>query len=106
MTDSVTDSVVDLDPALAEGLTAEHRLAAEVHVLRARAETLRGPRRGDRALLLAMRASELESQLLSGAGLDRGAALLREMEAHPVTVAAIERWRYAQELAQRLTGLV
>jgi hypothetical protein len=49
-----------------------------------------------------MRASELEQALLSSAGLDHGAELLREMEHHPVTVAGVERWRYAQDLAQRL----
>lgn len=96
------DAVVDLDPTLAEGLTDAHRTAAEVHVLRARADELRGPRSGSRALVLAMRASELESALLADAGLDRGAALLREMATHEVTTAAIERWRYAQQLAQRL----
>jgi hypothetical protein len=53
-------------------------------------------------LLLALRASELEQGLLGTAGLDRGADLLREMADHPVTTAAIERWRYAQQLAQRL----
>jgi hypothetical protein len=98
------DAVVEFDPALTDGLTDAHRLAAEVHVLRARADGLRGPRRGDRALVLAMRASELEQQLLATAGLDRGAELLRSMADHPATIAAIERWRYAQELAQRLTG--
>ena len=61
------------------GLTEAHRTAAEVHVLRARAEGLRGPRSGSRALVLAMRASELEQELLASAGLDRGAELLREM---------------------------
>jgi hypothetical protein len=96
------DAVVDFDPTLAEGLTDEHRLAAEVHVLRARADDLRGPDGGSRALVLAMRASELEQALLSRAGLDFGAELLREMTTHPVTVAAIERWRYAQQLARRL----
>jgi hypothetical protein len=101
----MTDTVVDFDPALAEGLTSLHRLAAEVHVLRGRADTLRGPHRGDRALLLAMRASEREQQLLAVAGLDRGAELLRTMSDHPATAAAIERWRYAQELAERLTGI-
>jgi hypothetical protein len=98
----MTDTTVEFDPALSEGLTAEHRTAAEVHVLRARADDLRGPRRGERALLLALRASELEQSLLGTAGLDRGADLLREMADHPVTTAAIERWRYAQQLAQRL----
>jgi hypothetical protein len=96
------DAVVDLDPTLAEGLTDEHRTAAEVHVLRARADDLRGPKGGSRALVLAMRASELEQVLLGQAGLDHGAELLREMAEHPVTLAAIERWRYAQQLAQRL----
>ena len=96
------DAVVDLDPTLSEGLTEEHRTAAEVHVLRARADDMRGPGGGSRALVLAMRASELEQQLLGRAGLDSGAELLREMADHPVTVAAIERWRYAQELARRL----
>ena len=96
------DAVVDLDPTLAEGLTDEHRTAAEVHVLRARADELRGPQSGSRALVLAMRASELEQELLGEVGLDRGAELLRMMLDHPVTVAAIERWRYAQELARRL----
>lgn len=96
------DAVVDLDPTLAEGLTDEHRLAAEVHVLRARADDLRGPGGGSRALVLAMRASELESALLGRAGLDAGADLLREMAEHPVTRTAVERWRYAQELARRL----
>src|SRR3954447_2570774 len=99
----MTDTVVDFDPALAEGLTSLHRLAAEVHVLRGRAETLRGPRRGDRALLLALRASELEQELLATAGLDQGAELLRTMSEHPVTTAALERWRYANKLAARLT---
>ncbi|MDQ1650742.1 MAG: hypothetical protein QOG60_2799 [Frankiaceae bacterium] len=98
----MTDVVVDLDPALAAGLTDDHRTAAEVHVLRGRAESLRGPKSGSRALVLAMRASELEQALLSSAGLDHGAELLREMEHHPVTVAGVERWRYAQDLAQRL----
>jgi hypothetical protein len=96
------DAVVDLDPTLAEGLTEAHRTAAEVHVLRARADDLRGPHSGDRALVLALRASELEGELLASAGLDHGAALLREMAEHEVTVAAIERWRYAQQLARRL----
>jgi hypothetical protein len=98
----MTDAVVEFDPALSAGLTETHRTAAEVHVLRARAEGLRGPRGGSRALVLAMRASELEQELLASAGLDRGAELLREMFEHPVTVAAIERWQYAQELANRL----
>jgi hypothetical protein len=96
------DAVVDLDPTLAEGLTDAHRTAAEVHVLRARADELRGPQSGSRALVLAMRASELEQELLAEAGLDLGAELLRTMADHPVTIAAIERWRYAQELARRL----
>jgi hypothetical protein len=96
------DAVVDLDPALSEGLTEEHRTAAEVHVLRARADDLRGPGGGSRALVLAMRASDLEQELLGRAGLGHGAELLREMADHPVTVAAIERWRYAQQLARRL----
>jgi hypothetical protein len=96
------DAVVDLDPTLAEGLTDEHRIAAEVHVLRARADDLRGPGSGSRALVLAMRASELESALLSRSGLDHGVELLREMLGHPVTLAAIERWRYAQQIARRL----
>jgi hypothetical protein len=99
----MTDTVVDLDPTLSEGLTAGHRTAAEVHVLRARADELRGPRKGSRALLLAMRASELEQRLLGECGVDAGADLLREMADHPVTVAAVERWRYARELANRLT---
>jgi len=41
------DAVVEFDPALTDGLTEAHRLAAEVHVLRARADGLRGPRRGE-----------------------------------------------------------
>jgi hypothetical protein len=98
----MTDAVVDFDPALAQGLTPAHRIAAEVHVLRGRADTLRGPGRGDRALLLALRATELEQELLSTTGLDRGAELLRTMNEHPMTLAALERWRYAQELASRL----
>ncbi|HSP36753.1 MAG TPA: hypothetical protein VLR26_03265 [Frankiaceae bacterium] len=98
----MTDVVVDFDSALSAGLTDAHRTAAEVHVLRARAEGLRGPRSGSRALVLAMRAGELERHLLESVGLDRGAELLREMFEHPVTVAAIERWQYAQELAHRL----
>jgi hypothetical protein len=96
------DAVVDLDPTLSEGLTDAHRTAAEVHVLRGRADELRGPQGGSRALVLAMRASELEQELLAEAGLELGAELLRTMADHPVTVAAIERWRYAQELARRL----
>src|SRR4051812_24937309 len=79
----MTDAVVELDPALSEGLTDAHRLAAEVHVLRARADSLRGPRKGERALMLALRASEREQELLGAAGLDTGAALLREMAEHP-----------------------
>jgi hypothetical protein len=63
---------------------------------------MRGPRSGSRALVLAMRASELEQELLDGVGLDQGAGLLREMFDHPMTVAAIERWTYAQQLASRL----
>jgi hypothetical protein len=98
----VIEGVVELDPVLAEGLTEAHLTAAEVHVLRARADELRGPRRGGRGLLLALRASELEEGLLASVGLDRGADLLRTMAQHPVTVAAIERWRYAQELSRRL----
>jgi hypothetical protein len=98
----MTDVLVELDPALAEGLTPAHRTAAEVHVLRARADELRGPSKGSRALLLALRASELEQDLLGRAGVDRGAEVLRDMAEHPVTMAAIERWRYAQELARRL----
>ena len=52
----MTEVAVDLDPALVEGLDRWHLMGAEVHVLRARAESLRGPRRGERALVLALRA--------------------------------------------------
>jgi hypothetical protein len=102
MTDGRVEAAVDLDPALAEGLDRWQRMAAEVHVLRGRAESLRGPRRGPRALVLALRASELEAELLSTVGVEAGAAVLRQMETHPATTAAIERWRYAQLLAQRI----
>jgi hypothetical protein len=96
------DSSVDLDPALSAQLTTPERKAAAIHVLRARAEALRGPHRGDRALLLALRASELESRLLTEVGIEQGARVMREMATHPATEAAVERWLYAQELARRL----
>ena len=93
---------VDLDPSLAGELNDLERRAIEVHVLRARADGIRGPRRGERSLRLALRSSELEQELLEDAGLERGAELLRVMAEHPATVAAVERWRYAQELAYRI----
>lgn len=99
----MTEVAVDLDPALVVGLDRWHLMGAEVHVLRARAESLRGPRRGERALVLALRASDLESELLSKVGVEAGAAILREMESHPAALAAMERWRYAQLLAERMT---
>ena len=99
----MTEVAVDLDPALVEGLDRWHLMGAEVHVLRARAESLRGPRRGERALVLALRAGDLEAELLSNVGVEAGAAILRDMEQHPAAVAAIERWRYAQLLAERMT---
>jgi hypothetical protein len=99
----MTEVGVDLDPALVEGLDRWHLIGAEVHVLRDRAENLRGPRRGERALVLAVRASDLEAQLLSSVGIEAGAGILRDMQFHPATLAAIERWRYAQVLAERIT---
>ena len=99
----MTEVAVDLDPALARGLDRWHLIGAEVHVLRARAESLRGPRRGERSLVLALRASDLEAELLSKVGVEAGAAILRDMEDHPAALAAIERWRYAQNLAERMT---
>ena len=99
----MTVVAVDLDPALVEGLDRWHLIGAEVHVLRARADSLRGPRRGERGLGLALRASDLESELLSQVGVEAGASILREMEDHPAALAAIERWRYAQQLAERIT---
>jgi hypothetical protein len=100
----MSEVAVDLDPALVEGLDRWHKVGAEVHVLRARAESLRGVRRGERALVLALRASDLEAELLSTVGVEAGAKILREMEDHPAALAAIERWRYAQQLAERLTS--
>ena len=102
MTDGNAEAAVDLDPALAAGLDAWQRMGAEVHVLRARADSLRGPRRGPRALVLALRASELEGELLSGVGIESGARILRDMEDHPAALAAIDRWRYAQQLTERI----
>lgn len=99
----MTEVAVDLDPALVVGLDRWHLIGAEVHVLRARAESLRGPRRGERALVLALRAGDLEAELLSTVGVEAGAAILRKMENHPAALAAIERWRYAQQLAERIT---
>jgi hypothetical protein len=99
----MTEVAVDLDPALVEGLDRWHLIGAEVHVLRARAESLRGPRRGERGLVLALRASDLEAELLSQVGVEVGAAILRDMEEHPAALAAIDRWRYAQLLAERIT---
>ncbi len=99
----MSEVAVDLDPALVEGLDRWHLIGAEVHVLRARAESLRGPRRGERALVLALRASELEAELLSKVGVERGAEIIRDMAEHPAALAAIERWRYAQLLAERMT---
>jgi hypothetical protein len=99
----MSEPAVDLDPALADGLDRWHLIGAEVHVLRARAEGLRGPRRGERALVLALRASDLEAELLSTIGVESGAAILRVMEEHPATLAAVERWQYAQLLAERIT---
>jgi hypothetical protein len=99
----MTEVAVDLDPALVKGLDRWHLIGAEVHVLRARAESLRGPRRGERGLVLALRASDLEAELLSQVGVEAGAAILREMEEHPAALAAIDRWRYAQLLAERIT---
>ena len=93
---------VDLDPALSAELTALQRRAVEVHVLRARADGIRGPRRGERALVLALKASEIEQSILEDAGLEAGAEMLRSMAEHPATVAAVERWRYAQQLAYRI----
>lgn len=98
----MSDVLVDLDPALCDGLGAEQELAARVHVLQARADDLRGPGRGGRALRLALSASTLEQELLETAGLERGATALREMAEHPATMAAIDRWRYAQRLARQL----
>jgi hypothetical protein len=103
MSDGRAFGAVDLDPTLAEGLDRWQLMGAEVHVLRARAESLRGPRRGPRALVLALRASDLEAELLSGVGVEAGAEILRDMEHHPAAQAAIERWRYAQILAERIT---
>lgn len=100
----MTEVAVDLDPALVEGLDRWHLIGAEVHVLRARAESLRGPRRGERGLVLALRASDLEAELLAEMGVEAGAAILRDMEEHPAALAAIDRWRYAQLLAERITS--
>jgi hypothetical protein len=97
-----SESSVDLDPVLAAGLSRPERLAARVHVLRARADSLRGPRQGERALRLALRATEAEQELLADVGIERGAVVLRVMHDHPATVAAVERWQYAQALAWRL----
>jgi len=99
---AVSETAVNLDPALIKDLTEDHELAATVHVLRARAEDLRGRQGGARALILALRAIEVEQQLLDSCGLEGGAAALREMEFHPVTLAAAERWRFAQQLAREL----
>lgn len=99
----MSEVAVDLDPELVQGLDRWHLVGAEVHVLRARAESLRGGRRGQRALVLALRASDLEAELLSTVGVEAGAEIIREMAEHPAAVAAIERWRYAQLLAERLT---
>jgi hypothetical protein len=54
--------------------------------------------------VLALRAGDLEAELLAKVGVEAGAAILREMEEHPAAVAAIERWRYAQLLAERMTS--
>ena len=99
----MSEVAVDLDPELVQGLDRWHLVGAEVHVLRARAESLRGRERGQRALVLALRASELEAELLASVGVEDGAKIIRDMEDHPAAVAAIERWRYAQQLAERLT---
>jgi hypothetical protein len=53
--------------------------------------------------VLALRASDLEAELLSQVGVEAGAAILRDMEDHPAALAAIDRWRYAQLLAERIT---
>ena len=98
----MTSDRVDLDPGLSVDLTDVQRQAVEVHVLRARADGIRGPNRGARGLALALRAAEIEQTLLTEQGVEAGAGLLRDMETHPATVAAIERWRYAQELAERV----
>ena len=98
----VTSEHVDLDPALAADLTLAERMAAQVHVLRARADALRGPRRGQRSLMLAMRASSLEEELLAELGVEEGARVIAEMEHHAATRAAIERWLYALRLTERV----
>ncbi len=103
------DTAVDLDQALVvdgEGnqLSDDQQLAATVHVLRHRADGLRGPRSGSRALILALRAVEVEQQLLDSCGLEGGADALREMQDHPATIAAVARWRYAQELSRQLSA--
>jgi hypothetical protein len=99
----MSEVAVDLDPELVRGLDRWHLVGAEVHVLRARAESLRGRQRGERALVLALRASDLEAELLASVGVEAGAKIIRDMEDHPAAVAAIERWLYAQQLAERLT---
>jgi hypothetical protein len=98
----MTSEHVDLDPALAADLTGTERLAAQVHVLRARADAIRGPRRGERSLLLAMRASSLEEEVLAELGVEDGARVMAEMADHAATRAAIERWLYALRLTERV----
>jgi len=98
----VTSEHVDLDPVLAADLTVVERLAAQVHVLRARADALRGPRRGERSLVLAMRASNLEEVVLGELGVEEGARVMAEMEDHAATRAAIDRWLYALRLTERV----
>jgi hypothetical protein len=98
----VTSEHVDLDPVLAADLTVVERLAAQVHVLRARADAFRGPRRGERSLVLAMRASNLEEVVLAELGVEEGARVMAEMEDHAATRAAIDRWLYALRLTERV----
>ncbi len=103
----VHETAADLDEALVQDgdrrkLTDDQELAATVHVLRARADDLRGPRSGSRALILALQAVEMEQQLLDSCGLEGGADALREMQDHPATLAAVGRWRHAQELSRQL----
>ena len=98
----MTSEHVDLDPALAADLTGAERLAAQVHVLRARADAIRGPRRGERSLVLALRASSLEEEVLAELGLEQGARVMAEMAGHAATRAAIERWLYALHLTERI----
>lgn len=103
----VHETAVDLDGSLVQDcdgrqLTGDQELAATVHVLRARADDLRGPRSGSRALILALRGVELEQQLLDSCGLEGGADALREMQDHPATLAAVGRWRHAQQLSRQL----